>query len=824
MSKISLHSIELTGFRAYLAPQTIELHSKNLAIFAPNGRGKSSLADAIEFYLSPATTLPRFGEKAIGNQAGYTALAHNAAEKADIRPSVTLNFRARGEAFGTARLPDGKMPRTEAGDRVAAHHRVDAVVRGHALRGFVEDTTPDKRYAQVSDWLSLSSLTEAQKAIKALRDQVGMDIKDTANRASAERRVSRLTGETVKTWDAPALDSWMRHTYLDKLGLGEIALEFRPNSPLVATLRALVREEEAKVGLTALKQRLAVIQKITARPGADGELSPGYLVAFENAARFVDTAAEAEKTERVAAAESAFHDVWTAAAPLLCSGDAAHDACPVCGSTWITTPHGSRAATHAHVVASLASLESYDRASKIHNEAKRALTTCCTDLKRVLSECSVVFKAVNSHVAEVCEKAAVAFATWHIGDATPCASELLTVLTAEAFDLAAQIQAAQHEQDQQLPAKAQTAFDTLVEIIGELDVDRQQREQLSQIAAELDRQAAFVSAEIRAHITELLGELRNGTNEIYKAIQGDGAASVRLELPNESDKLQNRLGILVDFAENRRGVAPSGYLSDSQLHSVALAFRLAAVRRFNPGMPLLVLDDISTSYDADYRRHLVTALKTCMGDCQLIVLTHDQRFFTYLREMLPPAEWGFKQITSLDPGYGPRLATHLVKDEEVEQAWAEGKSAANLMRQIEDETLLRWAQDFEVDIRIRKTNKPFDYGRAELAEAIARYFSKVGLKPPKVEGVFNPFLDSLRDGNVENFGSHFQDGPWGDGSHGDEKARWTEFKAFRSALRCPQCHGTRFRRPYPQSYAICAKPRCETQLRFAETVSVLPPA
>ena len=370
-----------------------------------------------------------------------------------------------------------------------------------------------------------------------------------------------------------------------------------------------------------------------------------------------------------------------------------------------------------------------------------------------------------------------------------------------------------------------------MEIHAALEVGRQQREQLSSIAAELDRQATFVGAEIRAHITELLDELRTGTNEIYKAIQGDGAALVRLELPKEADRLQNRLNLVVDFAPNRKGVAPSGYLSDSQIHSVALALRLAAVRRFNPGMPLLVLDDISTSYDADYRRHLVAALKTWMGDCQLIVLTHDERFYTYLREMLPQAEWSFKQINSLDPGHGPRMANHLVKDEEVEKAWADNRSAANLIRQIEDEALLRWAQDFEVDIRIRRSNKPFDYGRAELASAIARYFKSAKIKPPLVTGVFNPFLDSLVAGTVENFGSHFQDGPWGDVSVGDEKARWAEFKAFRSALRCPQCGGGKFKRPHPLTYAICAKDGCEAQFRFAEPVAApmpeplkLPPA
>ena len=691
MTKISLHSIELAGFRAYLAQQTIELQSRNLAIFAPNGRGKSSLADAIEFYLAPTTTLPRFGDKAVGNQAGYTAMAHSAAEKAGIKPSVIMNFRVGREAFGSARHPDGKMSRTEAGNRVAAHLRVDAVVRGHELRGFVEDTSPDQRYSQVSEWLSLSVLTEAQKAIKSLRDQVATDIKDTSNKVNIEGRLARLTGNAVRTCNAVALQTWIRTAHLKKLGLGELDFKFEPRDSLATTLRTLVRDDEAKVGLTALRQRLAAIQKITAQPDDVSKTPAGSLVAFEAANASVATAAAIEGVERAAAAESAFHDVWLAAEPLLCSDDVAQDACPICSSAWADTPHGSRSVTHAYVKASLESLESYDTARRAHLAAKRSLASCSSELERTLAECSTIFRTVDERVTKACDAANATIAKWLEGDALPDTTELVTVFGATSSVLAFQIQAAQQEQNEQAPAKALAAFETLVEIYGELEVDRLQREQLSRIGVELEKQAAFVNGQIRAHITELLDELRHGTNDIYKAIQGESAANVRLELPKETDKLQNRLGILVDFAENRRGVAPSGYLSDSQLHSVALALRLAAVRRFNPGMPLLVLDDISTSYDADYRRHLVAALKTHMGDCQLIVLTHDERFYTYLREILPQAEWGFKQINSLDPGHGPRLASHLVKDEEVDKAWVDNKSAANLIRL----RTLRWISGSE---------------------------------------------------------------------------------------------------------------------------------
>ena len=69
-------------------------------------------------------------------------------------------------------------------------------------------------------------------------------------------------------------------------------------------------------------------------------------------------------------------------------------------------------------------------------------------------------------------------------------------------------------------------------------------------------------------------------NDIYKLIQGAGATTIRLELPAEDDTNQQRLNLLIDFANNRTGVQPGGYLSDSQIHSVALALRMAAIQQF----------------------------------------------------------------------------------------------------------------------------------------------------------------------------------------------------------------------------------------------------
>lgn len=63
-------------------------------------------------------------------------------------------------------------------------------------------------------------------------------------------------------------------------------------------------------------------------------------------------------------------------------------------------------------------------------------------------------------------------------------------------------------------------------------------------------------------------------------------------------------------------------------------------------------------------------------------------------------------------------------------------------------------------MRIRPLERPYSYERGELASALAGLLKDAKLAPALVPGVNNRFLDSLVKGEIENFGSHFQDGPW----------------------------------------------------------------
>lgn len=153
----------------------------------------------------------------------------------------------------------------------------------------------------------------------------------------------------------------------------------------------------------------------------------------------------------------------------------------------------------------------------------------------------------------------------------------------------------------------------------------------------------------------------------------------------------------------------------------------------------------------------------------------------------------------------------------IEMRWHNGESAANEMRQAEEEWHLKISRDFGVNLRIRSVERAYSYERSELADAIAGFLQNQGLTPPLVPGVNNRFLTSLQQGAIENFGSHFQDGPYGDGSKGDEQARWNEFKFFREKFVCPKCGKDRFKRPIGMNKPVCAK--CEAQFAFSASAT-----
>lgn len=810
-----LTGLTLSGFRAYLAPRSFDFRKKqSLAIFAPNGKGKSSLVDGLEFIFSDDGTLERLGIRTTQNQAGHFALAHNMAQDSGIESFVEISVSLGKELEIGKRLATGQeRSRPPIATALRDAFVVSPIIRGYELRRFVEERTAEGRYEDVARWLDLGPFVAVQQNLRELRRKTKAAAENKDALKQIDSQLAKKTGNALKAWDAAAIVGHI-NTLIAELDASLAAKAIDRTDPAFLTVADRAKAEAEQLGLASLRQiRSATIALIGDNSAATPKPQPQLIADFGAAVVTRDDADAAAEREKVAAANAVFEEVWRSAEPLFAEGAAAPEACPLCNTPLAETKAGSAEAIRTHLAKHRAELGAYAAARKAADAAKTALQTkrdsLLTGLKTLVSllpeERTSTREALASYSAKV--------EAWENG-AVPESAAIVADLLAYVGNLDAAINQIVSKQGESTYTKANAKIEEIIELAGERARTLRELDELGKLNAALNLQSKKVAAEIRKKVQAVLDTLQKPMNDIYAQIQRDAAIPVRFELPDEEDTAQQRLGLVVDFAVNRAGVPPSGYLSDSQIHSLALALRLAAIRRCNTRVPLIILDDIVTSYDADHRLAFTSLVAQEFSEFQVILVTHDERFFAFLKDHLGDQHWQYKRILQLTAD-GPRLSDDRVSDELIEERWAEGKSAANDMRQAEEEWLLTIGRDFGVDVKIRTVERAYSYERSELAEALGRFLGSRGLTPPAVPGVNNRFLASLQKGDIENFGSHFQDAQYGAGSIGDEKVRWEEFKFFRDAFVCGKCKKSRFKRPTGMAKPVCTTEKCETQFAFA---------
>jgi ABC-type lipoprotein export system ATPase subunit len=814
-----IQTLTLSGFRAYLQPQTFNFNQKRcLAIFAPNGTGKSSVIDALEFMFSKDGTLERLGLRAVNNQAGLQALVHNLADDLKIASEVTIEVASgRNTAYGSRSATETGRPIPPVATSLKKCFKVSPIIRGYELRSFVEHLTPEERYTEIAAWLQLDPLTQVQTNIRSLRKQVTAAAADEKQLQNIDQRLARATSQVIRTWDVSALLSHVNNAILAPLDQSLQLTDINEKDAAYIELEFRAKVEENKLGLGSLRQMrnsLVSLQSGVVEGDINATGMSGAIPVFERAVEALSTAKYHEAKERTKVADAVFQDLWNAAAPFFEVGVQAPETCPVCETLISQTTAGNAVAIRQNLKQHLDHLADYAVAKKSLDEAQATATKAHDTLLARLPTLIDILDEENLDLKEKLIAYQSGINSWPQA-VPPASTNVVSAMVKLLQILDWKITEIEQKQGDHTYIKAKANIDQLLELQTERTLALRTQEELRMLSSALKAQEVIVSAQIRARVQTLLDKVQTPMNDMYKIIQGCDAASIRLALPAEEDTNQQRLNLLIDFSQNRMGVHPSGYLSDSQIHSIALALRIAAITTFNAAAPIIALDDVVTSYDADHRRTIARLISTISGDCQILITTHDERFFNYLKELLLPQSWHFKRITSLDRSFGPHFADHKVSDEIIEARWSDGHSAANEMRRAEEEWLQEICRSFGASVRIRPIDTPYNYDRGELAMALAKVLNKAGLLPPLVPGVNNSFTTSLQQGVIENFGSHFQAGPYGDGSIGDEKTRWQEFKSFRDLFACKKCLRKKFRRPFGFNKPVCSHEACEAQFEFA---------
>ncbi len=809
-----LHSLELEGFRAFKSPKTFYFGEKrNLAIFAPNGYGKSSVVDALEFMFSREGTLDRLGLKAMHNRAGPSALAHNLADGKSMKSAVTISFFTGSDSHSCSRAASGgeRMMPPEIMP-VCDCFAANPIVRGYSLRSFVEDSSPEERYKKVAEWLQFGSLVQAQTNLRNIRKTINAAAKKLPADAEFVSRLQKQTSHELTSMEKGPLI----HFVNSKLRELDDTLEMHtlePSDKVYAEIRRRAKEEERQIGLAMFRQLYKLSKQLQSMDDS-GKVN-GLITDCEAAASKLIIAIEKEKEEKTKAAYATFKRLWDAAEPLFREDQPQLDSCPICATPIEKTTAGSLDGIRSHIRSHMEDIRQYADAKEILERQKIVYAGFRTSLIKVLQEYIDLLRETHpDHVPSV-EKFFAKMCNQQ-DQQPPNSDEIRKVLVMLIRLFSSKIKAIETDQGDHTYSAVVKLVEAVLQIVKDYESEQLAKSNLRKLIISLKTVSEFINMRIREKMQELLDVLQTPINDYYKLIQGANAKPIRLALPMEGEQNLQRLNIEIDFAKNRKGVKPTGYLSDSQLHTLALAYRIAAIEKFNSKAPIIVLDDIVTSYDADYRRK-IAGLIAGLADKQVIIATHDERFYCYLQDQLRARDWQFCRIISFDPEHGPRFSDDKITEAMLEAMWKDGLSAGNNLRQAEEEWLLQICRDFNVCVNIRPIDKPYFYERSELAAALASFLKSAKLVPAVTDGVGNSFLLSLQKGVIENFASHFQDGTHGSGSIGDEKQRWSEFKSFRDQFVCPKCGSTRFKRPRDFHIPVCAKGKCEAQFEFSTT-------
>ena len=126
----------------------------------------------------------------------------------------------------------------------------------------------------------------------------------------------------------------------------------------------------------------------------------------------------------------------------------------------------------------------------------------------------------------------------------------------------------------------------------------------------------------------------------------------------------------------REGEDPRALASEGHLDSLGLCIFLAFVKKFNKGCPLIILDDVVSTIDAQHRKNICKLLFEEFNDNQLIITTHDEVWYEQLRAFQHTyrMEGNFKNLTIVgwNVDTGPIIRPYKPRWERIQEKIAQG--------------------------------------------------------------------------------------------------------------------------------------------------------
>jgi energy-coupling factor transporter ATP-binding protein EcfA2 len=599
----------MRAFRGIPGEMIVDLgKGESIVVYGDNGTGKSTFADALEWYFTGEIEL-------LAHEGRQHAMRHVGVDDDDV---TSVEVVTNGALGGKAVFPDEREP-----EAFQAMRRETFLLRGRTLADFVNKTKTEKWKALV-EILGLDAIESLREDLQRARNELRKESKAAEELVKQYRRALASDGQVVT--HETVLSNLQQ--ICEMLGVDPARSLNQAVDP--SWLTAAVGASAVSAKPTNQESLLGEIGALTT-PTLDSHLLESWnaLVSSERAA-LLPRAAVVREAKRLV-------ETRTIGAR-----------CPVCGQS-VNEKELARRIERALVEVMEASRElEYLRDPLVQlTHALRA----AHDKRLSLHKSG---HAMGLNLAPVTPLPAAALQ----GAIDSLGSVNIEAITGYLADLG-KWDAAANELAREASSSGPSTRDTQLVMLAALCEQIRGWRRAEDKAARALRAVTLADqvfdayqAKQKADLAEILKRISGRVAQIYAALHPgeDLAEAVSIE-PWTAKGVE----LAVEFYGSHQR-PPHGVLSESHLNSLAISLFLAMAEEFNAQLGFLLLDDVINSFDVEHRGRLAELLAEGFSDWQLIVLTHDQQFFEHLTRRAP--SWRKLELTSWSYASGPRTTQY----------------------------------------------------------------------------------------------------------------------------------------------------------------------
>jgi len=597
------------AFRGVPGEMTIDFgDGDSTVVYGDNGTGKSTIADALEWYFTGEIEL-------LSHEGRQHAVRYVGGDDDGV---TSVEVLTTGTLAGKVAFPDERTP-----DMFGALRRETFLLRGRTLADFINKTKTEKWKALV-EILGLDAIESLREDVQRARN----DLRKTSKAAEEEARVYRraLSADAGTVTEESVLANLQQICGMLRVKPPQSLDQVVEPSWITAAVGT-----SASVSASSDRENLLSDLNALDSPEFDRDVFAGWnALAASDRARRLPRASLVREAKRLLESESI---------------DAGR--CPLCGQKADLKALARRIESAlVEMVEAAQDLERYrdpileqaeglerahNRRQSIYDRARKMAleipsVPALPDARigdQVEALAPVDIDAITSHLTDVrrWDKAAAKLARQIAPGEPGTRDSQLVMLAALCQQINAwQLAEKKNVRAQRALALAETVFDAY---------QQKQKEDLGNLLRQ-----------ISGRVAKIYSSLHPGEDLDAVSIEPWTAKGVELA---------------INFYGSRQR-PPHGVLSESHLNSLAIALFLAMAASFNEKLGFLILDDVINSFDVEHRGRLAELLADGFAEWQLIVLTHDQQFFEHLSRRAPA--WRKIEFTSWSHATGPRTTKY----------------------------------------------------------------------------------------------------------------------------------------------------------------------